>query len=153
MSRLPLVSPTFTYSYSRDTVRCSPCLTGQISSLHPGFYPWQQHPGLFQTNQCKPPSFQTYTVMNILIRSGPVAGQDLAQRTPRGPQRSQSSLSTRVTGDYDAGHIFHYHPLRRDSTTRATGWLLIPHRFSLFTTSESAAFKRKVFNVAELTLK
>lgn len=72
--------------------------------------------------------------MNILIRCGPVAGQDLTQRTPRGPRRSQSKQATRVTGDYDAGHIFHYHPLRRGSRTQATGWLLILYRLSLFIT-------------------
>lgn len=44
--------------------------------------------------------------MNILIGCGPEAGQDLAQRTPMGPERSQSRLCMRVTGDYDAGNIF-----------------------------------------------
>lgn len=44
--------------------------------------------------------------MNILISAEAGAGQDLALRTPRGPLRSQSSLRTRVTGDYHAGHIF-----------------------------------------------
>lgn len=88
------------------------------SHIHRGFTscPIHQTLGYFrEINACLPAS-QMYKVMNILIRSELVAGQDLAQRTPRGPEKSQSGLSMRVTGDYDAGRIFHYHPLRRDTT-------------------------------------
>lgn len=63
-------------------------------------------PGLFQTDRCEPPLFQTDAIMNILIRRRVATGQDLARRIPRGPQGSQSSLRTRVSGDYHAGHIF-----------------------------------------------
>lgn len=84
---------THTYTQKLNTSIRNP-------SLRPGRLPWQQHPVLFrQTNI----SLHTYTFMNILVRSEPVDGQDLAQRTPRRSQRSQSSLSMRVTGDYDAG--------------------------------------------------
>lgn len=126
---------------------CNPCSIHQISSLQPRFHAWQQHPGLFQTDQCKPPCFQTYTVMNILIRSGAVAGQDLAQRTPKGPRRSQSRLRTRVTGDYHAGHIFITIRWGETARHRPQVALLIPYSFLLFTTSSLLHLKEEHFTI------
>lgn len=47
--------------------------------------------------------FQTDAIMNILIRRRAATGQDLAGRIPRGPRGGQSSLGTRVSGDYHGG--------------------------------------------------
>lgn len=51
----------------------------------------------------------------------------------QGPQRSQSSFRTRVTGDYHAGRIFitiHW----GETARQATGCSLIPYSFLLFVT-------------------
>lgn len=62
--------------------------------------------GLFHTDRWEPPLFQTHALMNILIRRRVATGQDLARRIPWGGRRgSQSSLRTRVSGDYHAGHV------------------------------------------------
>lgn len=73
--------------------------------------------------------------MNILISSEARASQDLAQGTPRGPWRSQSSLRTRVSGDYHAGRIFITVHRGETAWHGSTGCLLIPNSFLHFATS------------------
>lgn len=74
--------------------------------------------------------------MNILIRRRVATGQDLAGRIPRGLQGSRSSLRTRVSGDYHAGHIF----------TPAGGRLLA---YILQLSQLCAAFERQRFGIRQ----
>lgn len=74
----------------------------------------------FRRIDARPPCIQTHRVMNILIRRAdrwPV--RTSLRGHPWGRRGANQALFfTRVTGDYDAGHIFHYHPLGRCSVTR-----------------------------------
>lgn len=76
-----------------------------------------------------------------------MAGQDLAQRTPRGQRRSQSSLSMRVTGDYDAGHIFSLQSA--EARQHDTGHRLVIHalQFLALYNFKSAVFKKEDFTM------
>lgn len=118
-------------------------------SLRLGLLPWQQHPGLFRQTNISLHAFKH--THSWIFWSGPNQWtvRTLLRGHPGGHRGANQVLTWGSPVIMMQGHSSHYNPLRRDSMTRATAWLLIPYSFLLFMPWSLVSKEKKYHNVGK----